>query len=192
MKPILAIFVLATLLSACGSSPKQQHYSLMPSPSTALEANKDAASRPSIRVGPVSVPEMLDRPQIVTHLGPHEVHISDTHRWAEPLKAALPRLIAAQLGQALPGTLVLAHEQGCLDASTTSLSLDMQHLEASPGKSVTMDVLWQMKRAGKSDLNGRLRVSEKLDGTSYGTMVEGINKGFGRISQELARVIGLP
>lgn len=189
--PLLAL-TLATLLTACGSSPKQQHYTLQAPPGPALEANKDAASRPSIRVGPITVPEMLDRPQIVTTLAPHQVHISDTHRWAEPLKAALPRLVAHQLGQALPGTLVRPYDQGGLDESAARVTLDILQLEARPGQALTIDALWHLKRPGKPDLNGHIQVSESLSDTSYGALVDGLGKGFARISQDLARVITKP
>ena len=53
------------------------------SPAIGAEANA-----PSVWVAPVTLPEAVDRPQLVVRVTPNRVAILDGHRWAEPLAGA--------------------------------------------------------------------------------------------------------
>ena len=60
-------------------------------------------------VGPVSVPEIVHRPQFVVSLAANQVEIAQQARWAEPLNRAIPRVIAAYLAYSLADARVSAH-----------------------------------------------------------------------------------
>ena len=60
-------------------------------------------ARRSIAVTSVAVPDLVDRPQIVVRMGPNQVGIGEQARWAEPLKSAIARVVAANLATALNG-----------------------------------------------------------------------------------------
>ena len=81
-----------TLLAACGSTPKESYYTLA---APAMEAASSAAM--TVHVGLAGLPEAVDRNPMVVRTGPNQVDIDDFHRWAEPLKAAIPRVLAANL-----------------------------------------------------------------------------------------------
>ena len=90
------------------------------------------AMRPA-SVAAVSVPERVDRPQIVT-LGPgSEVRLSEQHRWAEPLKLAIGRLVADRLSQALGATLIAANYSRLL----IDLNRSPHHPGSSAGHSIS-------------------------------------------------------
>ena len=74
------------LLTACGSPARINYYTLTVPP--ASPGALPAARAPSVYVGPVSIPETVDRPQMVKRLDANQVEIVDLDRWAEPLKAA--------------------------------------------------------------------------------------------------------
>ena len=48
-------------------------------------------------VGPVTVPELVDRPQMVTRVSDNEVAVNEFARWGESLKSNIPRVIASNL-----------------------------------------------------------------------------------------------
>jgi hypothetical protein len=60
------------------------------------------AARGFVGVMPVRLPGHLDRPQLVTWLGPGELRIDEFLRWGEPLQAGLTRTLTENL-QALLG-----------------------------------------------------------------------------------------
>jgi hypothetical protein len=65
----------------------------------------------SVSVGPVSVPERVDRPQMVFRVSPQRVLIAEQSRWAEPLRHAIPRVITGNLGRLLEDARVASHGQ---------------------------------------------------------------------------------
>ena len=55
----------------------------------------------TVVIGAVTVPELVDRPQIVVRAGTNHVAIDEFARWAEPLKSQIPRVFVADLSQLL-------------------------------------------------------------------------------------------
>jgi len=107
------------------ATPPDRYYRLLAS-AEAAPAVVPAGPRPTVAVAAVSVPEIVDRPQIVT-LGPgSEVRLSEQHRWAEPLKLAIGRLVADHLSQALGGALVSAYPAEPAADTAYRVSLNVQ------------------------------------------------------------------
>lgn len=77
--------------------------------STATAPTHPAPGAPAGIVGlvPLRVPGYLERPQMVTWLGPGELRVSEFSRWAEPLAGGIQRVIAEDLATLLPSHRVL-------------------------------------------------------------------------------------
>ena len=59
-------------MAGCSTSPKANFYTLSASP----QPMKTTSATPyQVAISPVSVPEMLDRPQVVTRIDPNQVHL---------------------------------------------------------------------------------------------------------------------
>ncbi|MGD8274166.1 MAG: PqiC family protein, partial [Desulfobacterales bacterium] len=106
-KIIWLIALFALLLSGCrGSTPKTEFYTLNSIRNTQMDAKPISAGQPlSIGVGPVTIPQMLDRPQIVSRTGPYTLQIDEFHRWAGRLNEDFARVLAENI------SLMLATEQ---------------------------------------------------------------------------------
>jgi len=89
---IILIF-LAVLLSACGTSPKTHFYLL----SAEHDTDITTTDKISIGVWKVKLPELIDRPEIVTRTGMHTIDLADFHRWAGGLSSNVSLLIANEL-----------------------------------------------------------------------------------------------
>ena len=99
MKPslhVLAAACLALLLTACGSpSPPPQLYQLRSEPpATAAPA---VAGATTLQLMPLTLPELLERDAILVSQGSSGVAVVPGHRWAEPLRDAVPRLLRQDL-----------------------------------------------------------------------------------------------
>ncbi|MCK7497933.1 MAG: PqiC family protein [Comamonadaceae bacterium] len=75
---------------AAAATPKARFYTLSAVPAAALGTAASAAAGYGVAVGPITVPEAVDRPQIVLRLSPSQVEISELHRWAAPLNSEIP------------------------------------------------------------------------------------------------------
>ena len=100
---VIVIAAIAMSLGGCaGTSPPANFYVLSsinePAANPAPAGNE---SRMSIGVGPVKLPEYLDRSQIVTRSSPNELEVAAFDRWAEPLRSSFPRVLTENLSALL-------------------------------------------------------------------------------------------
>ncbi len=94
MRPLRGLFCLALLLTVagCGSTPQSNYY-LLSSPVSTLPSG----SEPSIGIGPITMPEYLNRNSMVFLRSENELEIASFERWAEPLGDGIQRVLAMNL-----------------------------------------------------------------------------------------------
>jgi uncharacterized lipoprotein YmbA len=100
----LCVFV-SLLLVACGSSPPVRYFSLSPADSAQREDSDDAVT---LGLGPLRMPEYLNRSQIVTRGAGAEMKVDEFSRWAEPLGDAIHRVVSTDVDKLLDGVVVIA------------------------------------------------------------------------------------
>ncbi len=88
--------------------------------------------QPSVLVGPVTLPELIDRPQLVVRNGEYGIEINEQQRWATPLKEALPRIIAAELSQRVSKLNFVAASSAVVIAPNARLLIDITGFDISP------------------------------------------------------------
>lgn len=94
---ITCLFGLFSLLTACGSTPQSNHYVL----TAEARGAPPNGNTPALGIGPVSVPEFLNRNSLVYNRGDNQLFIASTERWAEPLEDGITRVISLNLAQLL-------------------------------------------------------------------------------------------
>jgi uncharacterized lipoprotein YmbA len=82
----------ALLLTACGSTPSSNYYLL-----TARETQAPSGVSPSLGIGPVRIPEYLNRTNLVYQRDGNRLEIADYERWAEPLDQGIVRVLGLNL-----------------------------------------------------------------------------------------------
>lgn len=102
------VFFVLLLLEGCISvprSPAPHFYTLQPIKEigTAL-ADANSLTDAVVGIGPVTLPEYLNRPQIVTKSGDNTIEFAQFERWAESLDEEIGRVIARDFSILLPGT----------------------------------------------------------------------------------------
>jgi hypothetical protein len=149
---------LLAALAACGSSPKENFFTLS-GPQTPLPAG--SASSLSVFVGPVSVPESVDRTAMVLRTGPHQVEIDDGNRWAEPLKSAIPRVVA-----------------------------ETQRFESSLGEGATLDALWSITATrGGAPRTGRTLAQEPSPSKDHQGVAAAHSRALERLARDIAAAL---
>jgi uncharacterized protein len=175
-----------TTLAGCSRSPRVDFYTL--SPVAKLEAASPAAA-PTVAVASVTVPDLVDRPQLVVRVDGSRVDILETHRWAEPLKNAIPRLLAENLSRLLGGARVSAYPQNAADATDYRVIVDLQRFE-SAGSFVLVDALWTIRRSTGATKAGRAQIREPNSGQGYDALVATYDRALLSISSDIAGAIG--
>lgn len=88
----IGLLSLLGALAACGSSPPSNHYVL-----TARVSEPPAQESPSLGIGPITIPEYLNRNGLVYNRQGNQLRVSSTERWAEPLEDGLKRVLSMNL-----------------------------------------------------------------------------------------------
>ena len=169
------------LIAGCGNSPKQHYYTLS---APAVPAEEKPGF--TVAVGPVTVPEMVDRAQIVVRTSVHQVEVSELNRWAEPLKRSIPQVVAASLARELAPARVVVYSPGGGSADYR-VRIDVERFESEPGKAATIAASWSVRRnAGGEARAGRSMVRESADGSGYETLVAAHSRALEGVSRDIA------
>lgn len=180
---IRLIACIALALAGCGTAPRINFYTLAAPAASGAAAT---ASPLSVFVGPVTVPEEVDRPQMVLRTGPNEVDIADSHRWSEPLKSAIPRVLADALGRELGTARVMTSRQSSSLAIDYRVAVDVRHFDSSYADGASIDALWTLRSSkGGEPRTGRSVVREPAGSHD----AQGIAAAHGRALDRLAREI---
>lgn len=144
MRWLVACGLLA--LVACGRGPEIKYYALPTLP----QDTGDVGGLPVI-VGPVRVPRLLDRPQLVTRVGASALEVDDLHRWATGLDMEVARALAENVGRLLPSAHVVVHPAGDPGGQAMRVAVDIERLDAIPGSGTHLRVRWVVRRGVAPD-----------------------------------------
>ena len=171
--------------SGCARSPVVTFYTIS---ALAPEAAAASAHPAGIAVGPVTVPELVDRPQMVTRISANKVNILESHRWAEPLKSEIPRLLAENLARLLRPARVSTYDQSASRTAEYRLVVDILRFESVPGKGVTIEALWSVRHGADGTVEkGHSLVKEPADGAGYEALVAAHGRALAAISKDMAQ-----
>ncbi|SEB09820.1 PqiC family protein [Paraburkholderia sartisoli] len=171
------------LFAGCATSPASKFYTL--NPVQVAEPSK-AVDRVVIAFDPVSVPELVDRPQIVSRLGANRVSIDEFARWAEPLKRQIPRVLAADLAQLIPGAAVSTYPQRT-DESAYRVSVDVQSFDSSMDGTVMLVVIWSVRPPKQGEkVGGRSVVSGSATGPGYDAVANAYSRALASVASDIA------
>ena len=183
---LVAALVAATLVG-CSSSPPVVFYTLTEIPSTTA-SSKTAAYE--ILVGPVTLPETLDRPQLVTRVTDTRVSVLEQQRWAAPLKSEVPRVLAANLNQLLPDAAVTVEPQPSTGRPLWRVAVEIQRFDATPGSDVTIEALWSIQAGtGTEPKVGYSVLREPVSGPGYDALVAAHTGAITALSREIAAAV---
>ena len=188
-KPVQSALMLLVIsaLAGCGSSPRESYYTLSGAAVMNSAAPTNGAATYSVAVGPITLPEVVDRPQLVLRVGPNEVTFVELHRWAGPLKSEIPRIIADNLAGYLNIRQVSAYPQSAGDNADIRVLVDVQRFDSTMSESAMIDALWTIKRQSDGVARtGRSTARESIGGGNYDALVAAHSRALATISREIA------
>lgn len=182
---ILAAFIAITT-AGCSRSPRVTFYTLEPT----AQAAATATAIPAVAIGPITLPELVDRPQLVVRVAANRVDILETHRWAEPLKSEISRTIAEDLGLLLGSNMVSSYLQYTGVDAKYRVLLDILRFEYLPSEGVTVEAVWSLRHTGsEARKNGHSLVREPVGAGDFDSMVAAYGRALLAVSRDLAIAI---
>jgi uncharacterized lipoprotein YmbA len=179
----LAAALVILAIAACGTPPQIRYFTLASEPVASF-----AAPTLSIVVGPVTVPELVDRPHFVMRSGASSVEIVETARWAAPLKSEIPRVIADHLARLLDAR-AWSSAQRASSQPDYRVLIDIQRFETSSQEGAVIQALWTVRpHGGAAPVSGRSFVTESA-GADYEALADAHSRALAAVSRDIAAAI---
>ena len=181
---LVPVCILVALAAGCASTPSRFY--------TLRAASGPAATQSSlsIAVGPVSVPAVVDRPQIVVNMGPNQVRLEEFNRWAAPLQSNIARVVADNLVLMLGAARVTLSPQTLSADADYRAAIEVQSFESAPGEAAMLDAVWTVRRTkdGKAG-TGRTTVRETVQEKGYDALAAAHSRALARLSEDIAAAV---
>lgn len=176
------------LFSGCATTGPSKFYTL--SSAIIQQEHKDNQNI-SVEVGPVEVPDYLDRPHLVTRSGRNELMISDFHKWAGSLQDDISRVLVESLSAALSTENVYMYPWPQSSSLTYHVKIKINRFEGTPGEQVVLNVYWAIY--GKDETTLLMQQAshfyEETGDRSYAAVVAAMSRAVGKLSNEIAVTI---
>jgi hypothetical protein len=175
--------LLVSAAAGCARSPQAHFYTLAPMAQTSAATTPPAFS---VAVYPVTLPEFVDRPQLVVNSENSRVQVLEMDRWAEPLKNAIPRLLAENLSRLLGTDQVSSYPQNAASEAGLRLVVDFLHFE-SVHDAVLVEALWSVRSPGEGPgAPHRFKIKEVIRGDGNDERVAAYSRALAALSSDIA------
>lgn len=156
--------------------------------------NNNENNMPVIGIGPVKIPEYLNRPQIVTRSEGSEIFIEEYHRWAEPLKDSINRVLAQNLSRLLATDHVFVFPWAGMVKPDYRVTVKVFRFDGRPGGEVYLEVFWTVYHGDDNFVmeSKRSSLKETCRDDDHETLVEAHNLLLLHLSREIADAIRHP
>ena len=192
-KLTLPVLLAAFMFAGCRSStPPVAFYTLNPISDMQKKTNTAATDQKlAIGVGPVEIPTILDRPQIVTRTGQNRLAMDEFHRWAGPLDEDFARVVAENISILLPTDHVAVYPWGADFKPRYQVAMNVSYFEGRLGENIRLEVFWRISdpKKQKKLIEKKSVIKEPLPAKNYEALVAAKSRALVTLSTEIVENI---
>ena|SRR6185369_2820159 len=197
MRSRVRSFILAALLSGSAAAcallqpqPDPTQFFLL-TPLAVADPNASATAELLVGVGPITVPEYLDRTNIVRRFAPNRVAISELEWWAEPLDTSLLRVIGDNLAARMATPSVLRYPWPLLMKPTYSVAINFTRFDILSDDRVHLSAGWVVRggQPRRTLLTRESSIQKTAAGPSTAEAVAALSQALDDFSAEIAGAI---
>ncbi|ACC75380.1 protein of unknown function DUF330 (plasmid) [Paraburkholderia phymatum STM815] len=151
--------------------------------------NLDAGIPLAIVVDYVTIPEVVDRPQLVLGINPSQTRVAEAARWSEPLKVQIANVVAVDMQRLFVDAQVSTIPQAT-DRPTVRIAINVQTFDSAPGSGAMLVVGWSILTPdSKRVLNGRSLVIRRVNVGGYDALVDAQSQALAAVCVDMAEAI---
>ena len=194
MKKLLTILItFSTLimgLSGCATTQATRFYLLSSLPPTPV-GSQVKKTKLTLGIGPINIPEYLDRPQIVTRSSRNALRLAEFHNWAEQLKSNIVQVVAENLSILLTTNLVKLYPWPQPGAIDYQVVINIIQFERNPEGNAVLLAHWSIiDSRGKAVLTGKTaHITVRPKGQDYRSLAEALSETLADLSRKIAEAI---
>jgi len=189
LPPLFACTMSLALAGCLGSSRPSRFYTLAP-----LQIRNGQGGTPpdaTLAIGPVEIPESIDRPQIVTRTGANELVVAEFDRWGGSLDTEISGALVATVRDRLASQQIAVAPWRSAILSGVGPSyraaVSVSRFDGIPGQSVVLQGRWELIGQSGESLGVReATVTERIDGAGYDALVAAMQRALVRFGQQMA------
>jgi len=190
---LICLAVVLGLSGCAGHSPNPQFYMLPADHSQDMPSGTTEISNASTSLGLVleRFPDYLDRPQIVTRIGDHQLQFSEFHRWSQPLKSSFITGLTERLRTRLETGSVWSAPFPLYAHPEMKVMLELYRLDGSLGEEAVLEAHWVvLDDSGNKVLTQKRTVlQEQVAGSGYEELLAAEGQLVSRLADEIAAAV---
>ncbi|HET6420187.1 MAG TPA: PqiC family protein [Geobacteraceae bacterium] len=188
----VACGILSALSGCFGTSPSARFYTLIP-PGENSRSAATGLDR-AVSVGPVTIPEYLDRQQIVTRSAGNEIYLAEFDRWGASLDGEITRVLVAGLSERLNSRHFAVYPRGATTLGDSSVAyripVSVIRFDGTQGGKVVLDATWGVFVKGPTReeplFATESTITEDVKGQGYDALVAAMGKAVQKLGNEMA------
>jgi uncharacterized lipoprotein YmbA len=182
--------LILSFTTGCSHAPRITYYSFESAARPVAATAPTAVAkkeRPSLSIESVTLPELVDRLQLVQRVNATRIDILEFHRWAEPLKSGIARRLAENLSQTLESDRVSIYPQSVGRDPEYRVFVDFHCFEFD-GSTVTVDAQWGIRSRHDARLReGRVQSRLPTGTEGYEAAVKTFGRALAAVSDAISR-----
>src|SRR5512132_1363723 len=180
--------LLALFIAGCAGSPPTNLYTLSAAPATDTRSPQSPAV---VAVGPVILPDYIDRPQIVTRKSAYQLELAAYDQWAAPLYDMLPRVLVEDVGLRLPSDRVVAFPQVGDASFDYRIAVDVSRFDVDAVGAATLAARWQLyaRSAPRALLVADDTLQRQIEGRGYDAYAASLSGVLADLGDRIARAV---
>jgi len=188
----LLIFALSGCISP-GNTPDPRFYMLKAMSENEITQKLDIPAGIITVIGPVKIPQYLDRPQMVTQNEKRMMNMAQFDRWAEPLDSGIARLIVEDLNLLLPGMNFEMFPANFAIPLNYQVIVGVLQLDGNLKKDLLFVAQWSIVHADTRKLlyTKRSEMTVPVEPHSYAGLADALSKAVASLSTEIAQNLSL-
>jgi uncharacterized lipoprotein YmbA len=190
---LITLFLLMLVSSACTTLTEEgasgvvsnlggtRFYSL-----SSLPAASSSAATLRLGVGPLQIPRLLNRPQIISRKNSNEINMAELHQWGGSLKEELIQVMTNNLSTLLKTDHIEQYPWKFAFKPHYQIRLNIERLDGTLGKNVTLKARWRILKNNREILSKRAVIQRSVDGKTHGDYVKAQSKALETLSRQIA------
>jgi uncharacterized lipoprotein YmbA len=185
---IISGLFLLLMLSGCGSTQPSRFYTLYPLGDLKAEQKSTSADHNIyVAIGPVEIPDYLDRPNIVIRTSQNELTLSEFDRWAGSLKEDIARVLSENISKLTAPDQLSVVEWGWGADHDYRVAVDIKQFDIMPEGNVLLKAEWALiGKNGTRNIIRQERVTEPIHGHTYEEKVSSMSRALETLSRNIA------
>lgn len=188
-----------TFLNGCINTPLPDYYVLTAEPGE-VSASKyrdndlgaeNRIANLAIGLGPITIPETVNRPNIVTPKDANQLEVAEYHRWSEPLRENISRVMITNMADRLGVNKLYAYPWLRKEIDNIA-RIDILQMSGQLREEVYLQVRWQILTGTKPYQLLETQITEYREmvrGVGYSALVAAYSEAYASLTDDIAQAI---